>query len=711
MDLKTLKTLHDKAYNANQIPREQASDDLVFYWVTQWDDQLLSDSQLQYRGQFDIVRKAGRQILASLKANPVQPDFKPKDETRTDDAELMDGLYRASDRRLDSQEAYDYASQDSVVCGFGAWELYTEYETNMIGDLNQVIRRRYIPEANNNCFWDPNARRLDRSDANYVSVLYAYSEDGYSDLVEELTGERPNIELASFANPEESYTFPWVAEQRLIYVTTFYNRKKVKDRVITLTDPLGQIINLRESDIEEVFDELVDSGHNVVGEKEIERWEITRYIASGKEILKEDVIAGENIPVIPVYGERAFIEGVEYYEGIVRLAKDPQRLRNFQMSYLADLVSTSPGSKPIFLPEQVQGFEPMYEQSGADNNYPYALQNKADANGNPLPGGPVGELPDRPIPPALAAIMDLSRQAVEDVANPGLPQDIADPDLSGKAVFALQQRLDQQSYIYQHNFKFAKRRDAQVYASMASYIYDAPRTVTIETPDGLTRQVQLMATVVDRQTGESKVINDLTNMEFDVYADIGPSYDTQKEQTREDLIKISATLDPADPLRNTLTLKALELMDGVALDDVRKHVRERLLIQGIKEPENEEDLQVIIQAQNQQSQPDPATLLAMAENKKGDAAIMKEERQAFKDRQDAISSRTKNQIDAYRADTDRQSVIVDAQEAGAKISNTNMDTAGKIIDNQQKKVNLQASVLDARIKSMPTEQLIAEMGF
>ena len=246
---------------------------------------------------------------------------------------------------------------------------------------------------------------------------------------------------------------------------------------------------------------------------------------------------------------------------------------------------------------------------------------------------------------------------------------------------------------------------------MASYIYDAPRTVTIETPDGLTRQVQLMATVVDRQTGESKVINDLTNMEFDVYADIGPSYDTQKEQTREDLIKISATLDPADPLRNTLTLKALELMDGVALDDVRKHVRERLLIQGIKEPENEEDLQVLIQAQNQQSQPDPATLLAMAENKKGDAAIMKEERQAFKDRQDAISSRTKNQIDAYRADTDRQSVIVDAQEAGAKISNTNMDTAGKIIDNQQKKVNLQASVLDARIKSMPTEQLIAEMGF
>ena len=90
---------------------------------------------------------------------------------------------------------------------------------------------------------------------------------------------------------------------------------------------------------------------------------VTRYLASGAQILDESVIAGENLPVVPVYGERGFVEGEEYYEeGIVRLAKDPQRLRNFQMSYLADIVSRSPRPKPIFYPEQVQGYEQMYER-------------------------------------------------------------------------------------------------------------------------------------------------------------------------------------------------------------------------------------------------------------------------------------------------------------------------------------------------------------
>ena len=83
LELKKIKDLHEKAYLSNQTTREEAADDLVFYWITQWDDQLLSEAQLQYRGQFDIVRKAGRQILSTLKQNPVQPDFKPTDQGRS----------------------------------------------------------------------------------------------------------------------------------------------------------------------------------------------------------------------------------------------------------------------------------------------------------------------------------------------------------------------------------------------------------------------------------------------------------------------------------------------------------------------------------------------------------------------------------------------------------------------------------------------------
>ena len=679
LELGELKRLHDKAFSANQVSREQGADDLVFYWVSQWDDQLLQDSQLSFRGEFNIIRKAGRQIMADLRLNPVQPDFKPKDEAREDDAELLDGLYRADDRRLSSQEAYDYATQDAVVCGFGAWELYTEYATNRVGDESQVIRRRYIPEANNNCFFDPNARHMDKSDANYVSILFRYSKDGYDELYKDLTGEDPEGGAQSFKEPEQSYAFPWVVEQEKYYVVTFYHRKKVKDKVFNFVDPFGITASYLESQVEEVLEELLDSGYELESEKKIERWEVTKYIASGEKILSAEPIAGENLPVIPTYGERAFVEGEEFWEGITRLAKDPQRLRNFQMSYLADIVSRSPRPKPIFFPEQVQGFEHMYELNGSDNNFAYLLQQRLTANGEPLPLGPVGQLPDQPIPQALMASIEMTRQAVEDVANPGLPQDIADPDLSGKAVIALQNRMDQQSYIYQHNFKAAKRRDAEVYAGMASIIFDAPKKMTIQTRDGTTKQVEMQQIITDEQTGEPKVLNDLTNMEFDVYAEIGQSYATQKQQTREEIGQMLQGLNPQDPLYNILLMKSMELMDGVQFDDVREYARKQLLLQGIKDPETPEEEQMVQQAQQNQ-QPDPMAMAAQAEMEKAKVAGMDVQRKAQADQFKAQTDQAKAQIDVFEAQTGRMKVQVDAQKAGADINFKNIQAVGQRID-------------------------------
>ncbi len=78
MDLAELKRLHDKAYLANQQTRETAANDLVFYYITQWDDAAMTDSSLLYRGEFNILKKAGRQIITDLEASPVQIDFEAK---------------------------------------------------------------------------------------------------------------------------------------------------------------------------------------------------------------------------------------------------------------------------------------------------------------------------------------------------------------------------------------------------------------------------------------------------------------------------------------------------------------------------------------------------------------------------------------------------------------------------------------------------------
>lgn len=695
LTLDDLKKKHDKAFNANQTTREQASDDLIFYHVTQWDDQLLGDSQLQYRGEFNILRKAGRQILSSLASNPVQPDFHPKDESRKDDAEIMDQLYRADDRGLDSQEAYEFAKQESVVCGFGAWEIYTEYATNKIGDDNQVVMRRHIPEANNTCFWDPNDNSISKKNANYCSILHRYSYEGYEELVRELTGDDDyKCSQKNFKEPEQSYTFPWSGggESEKVYVATFYHRYKVKDKVLTLESPFGDPLFLREMDIEEAMDDLLDSGYKIVAEKEIMRWQVRKYIASGEMILngngEGEVVCGEFIPVVPVYGEYVpQVEGESYWSGVTRLAKDPQRLRNFQMSYLADIVSRSPRVKPIFYPEQIQGFELMYEETGADNNYPYYLQHRTDPQGNQLPIGAVATMPEQPIPQALAASIELSRQAVEDVANPGIPQDVADPDLSGKAVYALQNRIDMQDYVYQDHFKHAKKRDAEIYASIASEIYDTPRPVTVQSPDGTVKQIQLMEIIIDKETGEPVVLNDLTNMEFDVYSDVGVAYETQKQQTIDQLTQIATSVAQTDPvMHKILSMKILEILPGVQFDDVRDYVRKQLIVMGIKEPETEEDMQALQQAAMQGNQPDANTLMAMAEQAKADAAQMEVQRKMIKDQYDAQLKSADLEIKAYGEQTDRAEQEVKAFEVGANVSKTLSEKNSIDIDNQLKTV-------------------------
>lgn len=672
LELKDILDMHDKAYCRGQVIREKGADDLIFYAVTQWDDNLLADTELSYRGEFNIIRKAGRQIMSDLKANPVQVDFDPKDESRSDGADILDGLYRSDDRANTSIEAYWNAANETVICGVGAWYLYTEYASLRSGETEQVIKRKPIYEANNNLFWDPNAKLLDKSDAKFCSWLHSYSPEAYVDLVKELTGEDIAMSDSSFAYPQQSYVFPWVAEDKQVYVAEFYYRELVKNKLYKLVDPFGQEITIRDSEFEESIDDITDAGFEIVSEKDVKTWQVTKYIASGERILESTVIAGEFIPVIPMYGERFFVEGQEWYEGVTRLAKDPQRLRNFQMSYLADIVSRSPRPKPMFTPEQIQGHEWMYEQTGADNQLPYYLMNATTANGEPLPLN-VATMPEQQVPQSLMIGMDMTRQAVEDVANPGIPQDIADPDLSGKAVIALQNRMDMQSMVYQENIKHAKRRDGEVYASMACAIYDTPRNALLTLPDGQRKRVQMMELVMNEETGEYQAINDISCMEFDVYSDIGPSYTTQKQETQEKLGEMIGALDPSDPLRGILVLKSLKLMDGVDFDDVREYANNQLILQGIKEPETDEEKAMLEQAQQAQSeQQNPAMVMAEAEMLKGQADMLEQQ-----NRQAEI------QLSAQKVDQGNYKLALDEQKQQADIGKVRADTVKSLAETEK----------------------------
>ena len=689
LTLKEIKDLHDKAYVSGQFNREKASNDMLFYFITQWDEDILSETQLAYRGEFNVLKKAGRQIISDLASNPVEIDFEPINETRVDAAELADGIYRKSCSHNSSIEAFENAKQENIVCGFGAWEVVAEYVSTRSGNKDQVVARKPIYEANNTVFWDPNARYLDKSDAVYVSKLTAYSEDGYKALVKELTGEElETVNVESFKTPEQAHVFPWiVGKSKKIFVVSFYHRTLKKEKVLTMVDPFGMTTELAEASLEKVMDEMLDAGYKIESEKFIERWRVTKYIASGAEILDATEIAGEHIPIIPVYGEHAYVDGEEHYEGVTRIAKDPQRLRNFQLSYLADIASQSPRKQAIFFPEQIAGFEYMYSTTGIDNRYPYLLQNRTDRSGQDLPIGPVAEMPDQAVPSALSVSIEVSRQAIEDVANPGIPQDIADPDLSGKAVMALQSRLDMQSMVYQEHYKHGKRRDAEVCASMYPEIYDTPRKHNVELPDGTKKEINAITAVVDKDTGDVVFLNDLRNSEFDVISKIGPSFASKKDQTVDQIKDMIMMMDPGDPMKRALQLKQLVLMDGVEFDDIRDYANNELILAGVKKPETPEQVQLLKQAQENPKE-DPNLVLAKAEQLKGQADIMREERENKVAVATLELKRDDQYIDVFKATTDRMKIQIDAQKTGATITKLDEESVGQQLENHAKVLSL-----------------------
>ena len=137
-------------------------------------------------------------------------------------------------------------------------------------------------------------------------------------------------------------------------------------------------------------------------------------------------------------------------------------------------------------------------------------------------------------------------------------------------------------------------------------------------------------------------------------------------------------------MKRALMLTLLENADGEGLKDIRKMARKQLVLEGIKEPETEEEAMMLQQAQGEQKQ-DPAMVLAMAEQIKANAALLSQQRQAQKDASDAAIANTKVQVDAFNAETGRMSTQIEAEKANADIQykqfnafNTRVQTAAKI---------------------------------
>ena len=413
-------------------------------------------------------------------------------------------------------------------------------------------------------------------------------------------------------------------------------------------DPLtGEPVSYYQRDIKDVIDDLADKGFVKVAEKKVKRRRVYKSLITCSEILKDrELIAGEHIPIVPAYGEWGFAGDKEVYEGVVRLTKDGQRLRNMIMSFNADIVARNPRKKPIFAPEQIEGYEYMY---GGNDDYPYYLQNRTDENGNDLPIGPMAYMDNPEVPQANAYMLEAATAAVKEVASLGVDTEAANGQVAFDTVNQLNMRADLETYVFQDNLATAFRRDGEIYQSMVNDIYDVPRNVTVTLEDGTEKDVQVMTQMVDLQSGDVVTLNDIRGR-YECYTDTGPSFQSMKEQNRAEIQELLTKVPQGTPEWQMLLLQYFTLLDGKGVEMMREYANKQLVMKGLKKPETPEEMQMVQEAQQQPKQPSAEETQAQGILLTGQADVMKAEN------------------DRLRIQVDAKKVEVDGQLAAAKVA-------------------------------------------
>jgi hypothetical protein len=642
--LESILCKFDADWTAGDEARTEAKNDLFFSRVSQWDDWLNQYTTLQYRGQFDVVRPVVRKLVAEMRQNPIDVLYRPKDKAGPDAADTLMGMYRTDMRHNSAKIAVNVAVREQIESGVGAWRIVTEYEDQDPTSNNQIIRREPIHSACSCVIWDSNSKQMDKSDARHCTIIHSMSKEGWEDYAEKNGLDDDNI--PGFQSPND-WVFPWIT-QDTIHIAEFYEVEEKKETVFIYQDPItGEPVSYFKRDIKDVIDELADRGFIKVAERQIKRRRVYKTILSSSDIYKDkQLIAGEHIPIVPCYGEWGFVESKEVYEGVVRLTKDGQRLRNMIMSFNADIVARNPQKKPFFYQEQIAGYEHMY--SGTDA-YPYYLINRTDENGGDLPPTPVAYMESPEVPQANAYMLEAATNAVEKVATIGVDAEAVNGgQVAFDTVNQLNMRSDLETYVFQDNLATAMRRDGEIYQSMVNDLYDVPRAVTITLEDGSEKEVQLLTEMVDLTTGERVVLNDIRGR-YECYTDVGPSFQSMKQQNRAEILELLGKTPQGTPEYQLLLLQYFTLLDGKGVELMRDYANKQLIIMGAKRPETPEEQQWLIESQQaKQGQQDPAMVQAQGVLLQGQAELAKAQNQTLSLQIDAAKVEAQNQLNAAK---------------------------------------------------------------
>lgn len=576
-------------------------------WEGLWGDQFANSIMVEVNKTAQGVEK----IIADYRANRMIVDFRGVGKgTDEKTADTLDGMFRADFYVSKGQQATDNAFEEAVQGGIGAWRLTNVYADEFDPDTDhQRIAFESIVDADQSVFWDPNARLYDKSDARWCIVITSmakaefereYGLDHDSDWPQGLFKTNYDWFTPDVVRVAEYYTVEVKAEK----LHVLQNRTTQEERREWASD-------LTDGDLEQ----LAIEGWRELRVRMVKRRRVRKYVLSGAAIIgpeKGQIIAGDCIPIIPVYGKRWWIDNMERTRGHVRLAKDPQRIYNAQISKLTETAATAATERPIFTPEQVAGHEAKWAEANI-NRAPYALINPTvNADGSTQPVGPIGMISPPQLSPVLGALIQITGSDIAEITSADNGADQTKANVSAQAMDLAATRVDAKSGIYMDNMKQSWQRCGEVWLSMARDIYvEEGREVETMGRDGEQGTTVLKQGFTDPQ-GRYSIRNDLAKGKYRVISDVTEATTTRRDKTVKTLINGSQVVAGFDPeLASAMMMTAMLNMDGEGVEDLQSWMRTKALSIGLVQPTKDEQ-DKIDQAQQQDQAPDPQAEALMA---------------------------------------------------------------------------------------------------
>ena len=535
----------DMAVSALSESREDETDDLKFYagspdnhW--QWPADVLA-TRGAVQGQTINARPCltinklpqhVRQVTNDQRQNRPGAKVIPVDDNADIEvADIFNGMIRHIEYISDADVAYDTACENQVSYGEGYIRLLTEYcEDNSFDQDIKIGRIRNSFSV----YMDPTIQDPTGADAKYCFITEDLTKEEFERMYPDAA---PITTLQSLGVGDQSIS-NWLNEDTIRIADYYYIDY---DRT-TLNLYPGNATAFEGTPEDKM---LKTHFGKPIKSRESDRPKVRYCKINGYEILEQREWAGKWIPVIRIVGNEFEVDGRLYVSGLVRNAKDAQRMYNYWVSQEAEMLALAPKAPFIGYGGQFEGYEDKWKTANT-NNWPYLEVNPdvTDGQGSVLP------LPQRAQPPmASSGLLQAKSGAAEDIKSTtgqyNASLGMGSNERSGKAILARQREGDVGTYHYGDNLARGVRHVARQLVDLIPKIYDTQRIARIIGEDGDTKMVKInpeqpepVNKIVDQNGIVLEKIYNPGVGKYDVVATTGPGYATKRQEALEAMAQL-----------------------------------------------------------------------------------------------------------------------------------------------------------------------------